>query len=140
MNAITPPATTGRSGSFEIVRTCDHAHEIMAAATMADLVKLNSLFQAAINARPGYNEETAERMDDEMGVLAAFDHELTARLIDREPKSAEEYRIKAAYLFERLRHHDSISDANRSQALTALEREARTMADLSEGLPLQAVG
>lgn len=120
MNAISPLGLSAQDGPSARVR---EPSRVIAAASMAELVTLGRLFQAAINDR---RPSDSEQADAEMGVLAPFDDELSLRICERAPADIEEYRIKASYLLGRLRGGSMSSDVDDS-ALAALERDCRAL-------------
>lgn len=128
MNAISPiPEVTIDAEIGPMLRP--RAERIMASATMSELVLFGRLFRAAMNCRPGYTDETADQMDEELSALITFDDELTERIAARDPATAEEYGVKVSHLIGLLRG-GSMSDDVAEVALEALERDARAMAGL----------
>lgn len=138
MNAI-HPASAIAAGPPMIAAPQASAQAIMDDASMAELVTLGRLFFAAINCcdtgESEVDDEERHQRDDRMSVLANFDDELSSLICARKPRTAEEYGVKAAYLFARLRG-GGMSDAVDDEALQALERDARVMACLISPEPL----
>lgn len=126
MNAIHPAAAMAGDPSA-VGATLPSAAAILAGASMADLVTLGRLYFAAINCRD--EDDHADDRAEEMSVLASFDDELSSLICLREPRDAQEYGVKAAYLFARVRE-GGMSDAVEDEALQSLERDARAMAGL----------
>jgi hypothetical protein len=140
MNAIHPESAIA-AGPSMIAAPQTSAQAIMDDASMAELVTLGRLFFAAINccdtgeSEGAVDDEERHQRDDRMSVLANFDDELSSLICARKPRTAEEYGVKAAYLFARLRG-GGMSDAVDDEALQALECDARVMACLISPEPL----